>query len=112
MRIGPVVVGGLVGGLGFAASGNYGDDYAMFEPAHGSAPKYAGKDKVNPVATVLSGAWMADYLGEREICKAIFKATDDVINENKYVTYDLGGTASLSKMADQIATRAAKNLKK
>jgi isocitrate dehydrogenase (NAD+) len=103
---------GNVGSIGNVYSGNYGDDYAMFEPAHGSAPKYAGKDKVNPVATVLSGAWMADYLGEREICKAIFKATEDTINENKYVTYDLGGTASLSKMADQIATRAAKLLKK
>jgi isocitrate dehydrogenase len=103
---------GNVGSIGNVYSGNYGDDYAMFEPAHGSAPKYAGKDKVNPVATVLSGAWMADYLGEREICKAIFKATEDVINENKYVTYDLGGTASLSKMADQIAARSAKLLKK
>jgi isocitrate dehydrogenase (NAD+) len=103
---------GNVGSIGNVYSGNYGDDYAMFEPAHGSAPKYAGKDKVNPVATVLSGAWMADYLGEHDICKAIFKATEDVINENKYVTYDLGGTASLSQMADQIATRAAKMLKK
>jgi isocitrate dehydrogenase len=103
---------GNVGSIGNVYSGNYGDDYAMFEPAHGSAPKYAGKDKVNPVATVLSGAWMADYLGEREVCKAIFKATEDVINENKFVTYDLGGSASLSKMADQIASRAAKILKK
>ncbi|HEX6067205.1 MAG TPA: isocitrate/isopropylmalate family dehydrogenase, partial [Nitrososphaera sp.] len=82
------------------------------EPAHGSAPKYAGKDKVNPVATILSGAWMADYLGERAVCKAIFAATEDVINEGKYVTYDLGGKASLSQMADQIATRSAKLLKK
>lgn len=103
---------GNVGSIGNVYSGNYGDDYAMFEPAHGSAPKYAGQDKVNPVATILSGAWMADYLGEREICKAIFKATEDVINENKYVTYDLGGKASLSQMADQIAARAAKALKK
>ncbi len=103
---------GNVGSIGNVYSGNYGDDYAMFEPAHGSAPKYAGKDKVNPVATVLSGAWMADYLGERAICKAIFAATEDVINEGKYVTYDLGGKATLSQMSDQIATRAAKLLKK
>jgi isocitrate dehydrogenase (NAD+) len=103
---------GNVGSIGNVYSGNYGDDYAMFEPAHGSAPKYAGQDKVNPVATVLSGAWMVDYLGERDICKAIFKATEDVINENKYVTYDLGGKASLSQMSDQIAARAAKFLKK
>ena len=103
---------GNVGSIGNVYSGNYGDDYAMFEPAHGSAPKYAGKDKVNPVATVLSGAWMADYLDERSICRAIFAATEDVINEGKYVTYDLGGKASLSQMTDQIATRAAKLLRK
>jgi isocitrate dehydrogenase (NAD+) len=103
---------GHVGSIGNVYSGNYGDDYAMFEPAHGSAPKYAGKDKVNPVATILSGAWMAEYLGEKHISKAIFKATEDVINEDKYVTYDLGGKASLSQMTDQIATRAANLLKK
>ena len=103
---------GHVGSIGNVYSGNYGDKYAMFEPAHGSAPKYAGKDKVNPVATILSGAWMADYLGEKPVCKAIFAATEDVINEGKYVTYDLGGKASLSQMSDQIATRAAKLLKK
>lgn len=103
---------GNVGSIGNVYSGNYGDNYAMFEPAHGSAPKYAGKDKVNPVATVLSGAWMADYLGERAICKAIFTATEDVINEGKYFTYDLGGKATLSQMSDQIAARAAKVLKR
>lgn len=103
---------GHVGSIGNVYSGNYGNDYAMFEPAHGSAPKYAGKDKVNPVATILSGAWMVEYLGEKPISKAIFKATEDVINENKYVTYDLGGRATLSQMSDQIATRAANLLKK
>jgi isocitrate dehydrogenase (NAD+) len=103
---------GHVGSIGNVYSGNYGNDYAMFEPAHGSAPKYAGKDKVNPVATILSGSWMVEYLGEKHISKAIFKATEDVINENKYVTYDLGGRATLSQMSDQIATRAANLLKK
>ena len=103
---------GHVGSIGNVYSGNYGPDYAMFEPAHGSAPKYAGQNKVNPVATVLSGAWMVEYLGEKAISNAIFKATEDVINENKYVTYDLGGKATLSQMSDQIATRAAKLLKK
>ncbi len=103
---------GHVGSIGNVYSGNYGDRYAMFEPAHGSAPKYAGQNKVNPVATVLSGAWMVEYLGEKQICDAIFKATEDVINENKYVTYDLGGKATLSQMADQIAARASKLLKK
>ena len=103
---------GHVGSIGNVYSGNYGNDYAMFEPAHGSAPKYAGKDKVNPVATILSGAWMVEYLGEKHISKAIFKATEDVINENKYVTYDLGGRATLSQMTDQIATKATNLLKK
>ena len=103
---------GHVGSIGNVYSGNYGEKYAMFEPAHGSAPKYAGQNKVNPVATVLSGAWMVEYLGEKPISDAIFRATEDVINENKYVTYDLGGSATLSQMADQVASRAGKLLKK
>ena len=103
---------GHVGSIGNVYSGNYGDKYAMFEPAHGSAPKYAGQNKVNPVATVLSGAWMVEYLGEKQISDAIFKATEDVINEGKQVTYDLGGSASMSQMADQIALRTGKLLKK
>ena len=103
---------GHVGSIGNVYSGNYGDKYAMFEPAHGSAPKYAGQNKVNPVATVLSGAWMVEYLGEKQISDAIFKATEVVINEGKHVTYDLGGSASMSQMADQIAWRAGKLLKK
>jgi isocitrate dehydrogenase len=84
----------------------------MFEPAHGSAPKYAGKDKVNPVATILSAALMVDYLGEKDISNAIFKATENVIDENVYVTYDLGGNSSLSRTAKEIADRAAKMTKK
>jgi isocitrate dehydrogenase len=103
---------GHVGSIGNVYSGNFGDDFAMFEPAHGSAPKYAGQNKVNPVATILSGAWMVEYLGEKQISDAIFKATEQVINENKYVTYDLGGSATTSQMADQIAMRAVKRLKK
>jgi isocitrate dehydrogenase (NAD+) len=103
---------GHVGSIGNVYSGNYGESYAMFEPAHGSAPKYAGQNKVNPVATILSGAWMAEYLGEKHISDAIFKGTEQVINENKYVTYDLGGTASLSKMTDAIAQKSMTFLKK
>ena len=97
---------GHVGSIGNVYSGNYGDNYAMFEPAHGSAPKYAGSDKVNPVATILSGALMTKYLGENDICNAIFAATEEIINEGKYLTYDLGGSASLSKMAKEIAGRS------
>ncbi len=97
---------GHVGSIGNVYSGNYGDKYAMFEPAHGSAPKYAGDDKVNPVATILSGALMTKYLGENDICNAIFAATEGIINEGKYLTYDLGGSASLGEMANEIATRS------
>jgi isocitrate dehydrogenase (NAD+) len=103
---------GHVGSIGNVYSGNFGNNFAMFEPAHGSAPKYANKNKVNPVATILSGAWMADYLDEKDISQAIFKATERVINENKYVTYDLGGNASLSDMTDKIAQMSANILKK
>jgi len=103
---------GHVGSIGNVYSGNYGDKYAMFEPAHGSAPKYAGQNKVNPVATICSGAWMVDFLGEKDISKAIFKATEDVINENKFVTYDLGGTSTLNQMAEQISQKASKLLTK
>jgi len=103
---------GHVGSIGNVYSGNYGANYAMFEPAHGSAPKYAGQNKVNPVATILSGAWMVEYLGEKQISDAIFQATEDVINGGNYVTYDLGGTATTSQMADQIALRASNLLQK
>lgn len=101
---------GHVGSIGNVYSGNYGDNYAMFEPAHGSAPKYAGSDKVNPVATILSGALMAKYLGEYKICNAIFTATEETINEGKCLTYDLGGSASLSKVANEIASRSKDHL--
>ena len=92
----------LVGSIGLIYSANIGDHYAMFEPAHGSAPKYRGLDKVNPVATVLAGAWMLEYLGEKKQSQAIFKATEKVISEGKYLTYDLGGHAKQSEMVDAI----------
>ena len=103
-------VSGLVASIGCIYSANLGDNYAMFEPAHGSAPQYKGKDKVNPTATVLAAAWMLDYLGEKKKAEAIFKATRSVIAEGKRVTYDLGGTARLSEMADAIAEKAKQNL--
>ncbi|VVB97516.1 3-isopropylmalate/3-methylmalate dehydrogenase [uncultured archaeon] len=97
----------LVGSIGLIYSANIGDDYAMFEPAHGSAPKYAGLDKVNPVATVLAGAWLLDYLGEKENSKAIFDAAEKVISEGKKLTYDLGGSARSSEMVDEIIRKIA-----
>jgi len=103
---------GNVGSIGCVYSANIGDSYAMFEPAHGSAPKYKGMDKVNPTAAILSGAWMAEYLGEPEIRNAIFDATEQIINEGKFVTYDIGGNAKTSQMADAIAHLAKQKLGK
>jgi len=102
----------LVGSIGLIYSANIGDNYAMFEAAHGSAPQFAGQNKVNPTATVLSGAWMADYLGEREVRDAIFAATEQVINEGKAVTWDIGGNASTTQMTDAIIAYAKNNLRK
>lgn len=103
---------GHVGSIGNVYSGNFGESYAMFEPAHGSAPKYSGMDKVNPVASILSGAWLLRYLGEKEISNAIFEATEEIIAEGKYVTYDLGGESSLSRMTAEISRRSSNLLRK
>ncbi|RLG90695.1 MAG: hypothetical protein DRO36_05675, partial [Candidatus Hecatellales archaeon] len=73
----------LVGGLGFAAGANIGDNYGMFEPVHGSAPKYARKNKVNPIATILASKMMLEYLGENEAAKKIEKAVFKVLEEGK-----------------------------
>src|SRR5256714_8253864 len=103
---------GNIGSIGNVYSANIGDKYAMFEPAHGSSPKYTGLDKVNPTAAILSGAWMVEYLGEPQIRDAVFAATEHVINEGKYVTYDIGGNASTSKMANAISESAKQKLRK
>jgi isocitrate dehydrogenase (NAD+) len=80
---------GLVGGLGVAPGANIGDGLAVFEPVHGSAPKYAGQNKVNPTATILSGALMLRWLGEQEAAEGVERAIRKVIAEGKSVTYDL-----------------------
>ncbi|MDH3191690.1 MAG: isocitrate/isopropylmalate family dehydrogenase [Nitrosopumilus sp.] len=103
---------GLVGSIGLIYSANMGDNFAMFEAAHGSAPQFAGQNKVNPTATVLSGAWMAEYLGETDIRNAIFAGTEQVINEGKVVTWDIGGNASTTQMTDAIVTYAKGKLRK
>jgi len=103
---------GLVGSIGLIYSANMGDDFAMFEAAHGSAPQFTGQNKVNPTATILSGAWMVEYLGETEIRNAIFAATEQVINEGKSVTWDIGGNASTTQMTDTIITYAKEKLRK
>ncbi len=93
---------GLVGGLGIVPGANIGDRCAVFEPVHGSAPKYAGQNKVNPTAIILSSVLMLKHMGEKEAADKIFKATAEVIKKGKTVTYDLGGIASTSEMADAI----------
>jgi isocitrate dehydrogenase len=103
---------GLVGSIGLIYSANMGDNFAMFEAAHGSAPQFAGQNKVNPTATILSGAWMVEYLGEPEIRDAIFVATEQVINEGKVVTWDIGGNASTTQMTDAIISYAKQKLRK
>ncbi len=80
---------GLVGGLGVAPGANIGQGLAVFEPTHGSAPKYTGLNKVNPLATILSGIMMLRYLNEKEAAERLEKAATRVLAEGKAVTYDL-----------------------
>ena len=102
---------GMIGGLGVAPGGNYGEDIAVFEAIHGSAPKYAGQNKVNPTALILSGALMLKHLGEPAAADRVQKAVEAVIAEGKYVTYDLvpAGSSSVGtqEMAEAIAAKAA-----
>jgi len=96
---------GLIGGLGVAPGANIGESAAVFEPVHGSAPKYTGQNKVNPTALLLSGVLMLDHLGETEAAKRMRAAIAAVIAEGKDVTYDLGGAAGTQQMAAAIARR-------
>lgn len=95
----------MVGGLGFGCSGNIGDKLAVFEPTHGSAPKYAGMYKVNPIATILSAKMMLEWLGEVDKAKAVEKATAEVIKEGKFRTYDMGGSNTTLEVAKAIADK-------
>ena len=96
---------GLVGGLGFACSGNIGDEVAVFEPTHGSAPKYAELDPpiVNPIAMILSAAMMLDHVGETERAERVRGAIATVVREGKVRTYDMakipGGPESIARGA-------------
>ncbi|KPK89212.1 MAG: 3-isopropylmalate dehydrogenase [Anaerolineae bacterium SM23_ 63] len=95
----------LVGGLGFASSSNIGDDFAVFEPTHGSAPKYAGQYKVNPTAMLLAVKLMLNWLGESEIAEALERAIAKVISEGKVRTYDMGGESSTLDVAHAIVEK-------
>jgi len=95
----------IVGGLGVAAGANIGDGYGMFEPVGGSAPKYTGQNKVNPVATIEAAKMMLDYLGESKAANLVEKATHSVLKEGKILTYDLGGNARTSDVGKAIAEK-------
>ena len=99
---------GLVGGLGVAPGGNIGDRYAVFEPVHGSAPRYAGQNKVNPTAAILSGVMMLRHLGEGRAAERVERAVAAVLARGEAVTYDLkppgqqAAAAGTSEMADAV----------
>ena len=96
---------GLVGGLGVAPGANVGFDAAVFEPVHGSAPKHAGFNRVNPLAIILSGIMMLKHIGENDAAERITKAVEEVLIEAAHLTYDLHGSASTSEMADAIINK-------
>ncbi len=96
---------GLIGGLGFAPSANLGNSYAVFEPTHGSAPKYAGQYKVNPIAMLLTAKMMLDWLKEPVMAASLESAIAAVIKEGKVRTYDLGGKATTLDVAKEIARK-------
>ena len=96
---------GLVGGLGVAPGANIGPDSAVFEAVHGSAPKYAGQNKANPTALMLSGVLLLRHIGEQGAAKRVEDAIRAVIAEGRTVTYDLGGSAGTSEFADAIVAR-------
>jgi isocitrate/isopropylmalate dehydrogenase len=97
----------LVGGMGFGYSGNIGDRYAVFEPTHGSAPKYAGLNKVNPLATILAARMMLDWLGETQKAAAVEAAVAEVVRRGEVRTYDMGGKATTREMAQAVASALA-----
>jgi isocitrate dehydrogenase (NAD+) len=102
---------GLVGSMGIAPGANIGDDIAVFEPTHGSAPKYAGQNKANPMAMMLSGVMMLRYLGEKDSADKVESAIAKVIAEGKDVTYDLKLDPSTAAGTSQVADAVIEKLK-
>jgi 3-isopropylmalate dehydrogenase len=93
----------MVGGLGFASAGNIGDNFAVFEPTHGSAPKYSGMYKVNPMAMLLTCKLMLDWLGETNMAQRLETSISNVIKEGKVKTYDMGGSNTTLQVAEEVA---------
>jgi len=102
---------GLVGSMGLAPGANIGDEAAIFEPTHGSAPKYAGQNKANPVAMMLSGVMMLRYLGEKDSADKLESAIAEVIAEGKNVTYDLKLDPVTAVGTSQVANAVIEKLK-
>ena len=95
----------VTGSLGLAAGANIGATYSMFEPVHGSAPKYTGMNRVNPIATIMAGAMMLDWLSEKVAAKKIEDAVTSVLKEGKVRTHDLGGEAKGTEITDAIIAK-------
>src|SRR5512134_2335232 len=93
---------GFIGGLGMAPGANIGENAAIFEAVHGSAPDIAGKNMANPMALVLSGAMMLDHLGEHDAADRVRSAVHAVLREGKKLTKDLGGSAGTTEIAEAI----------
>ena len=107
---------GMIGGLGLAPGANIGDEYAVFEATHGSAPKYKGLNKVNPLALLLSGLMLLRHVEEFEAADRLERAIEDVIREGKDVTYDMKPSrddptaVGTSEMADAIIAKMGKSI--
>jgi 3-isopropylmalate dehydrogenase len=108
----------LQGGMGLAASANIGDTHAMFEPVHGSAPKYSGQNKTNPIAMISSVGMMLDWLGETkgdadcsQVANLLETAVAHTISNGNILTYDLGGSSGTTEVGDAICTHLTKLLK-
>ena len=99
---------GFIGGLGMAPGANIGEQVALFEAVHGSAPDLTGKNMANPIALILSGAMMLDYLGEHQAADRVRGAVNAVLLEGKKLTRDLGGTAGTTEIAEAIAAHVEK----
>jgi isocitrate dehydrogenase (NAD+) len=100
---------GVIGGMGFAYAGNIGDSMGVFEPIHGTAPKYADKNVVNPIAALMAGKMMFEYLGEAKTAARLEAAIIAVLTEGRVRTYDLGGHSSTTDVAGAIAEKMRQN---
>jgi len=105
---------GLIGGLGLAPGANIGDDMAVFEPTHGSAPKYKGLNKMNPFAMMLSGVMMLRHIGEMEAANRLETAIAEVIEEGEYLTYDMKPSSDdpTAKKTSEVADRVIEKLRR